>query len=374
MKRILIVSYYFYPENTPRAFRANELAKEFSRRGYNVDVVIPRNNYNYDKFKLKNKRINILMDEDGLYKDLVNSVAKKQDSNNSIKAKIKKPLKKYYHYIIGEKNLSNYKYYMNLLKKLQNGYDVLISVGLPFSVHLGVAKALEENKLLAKVNIADYGDPFYYNSMYKRMKYYKDIEKQVLEQFNYVSIPTENVIESYKCFKDIKNIKVIPQGVDFKEIKIDEYKKNIQPTFAYAGAFYEGIRHPGEFLEYLSKLKIDFKLHIYTDEYGQTFLEPFKEKLNGKIVINGLVDRSECIQRLSTMDFLINLSNVDSKQIPSKLIDYSLSKRPILNIIPNNINENTIQEFLQGNYDNQLKFDVNQFNIENVCNLYEELF
>jgi hypothetical protein len=40
----------------------------------------------------------------------------------------------------------------------------------------------------------------------------------------------------------------------------------------------------------------------------------------------------ELIKVMSTMDFLVNLTNSLSEMVPSKLIDYSLSKRPILNI------------------------------------------
>ena len=34
--KILIVSGFFYPQNTPRAFRTTELAKEFARLGHDV--------------------------------------------------------------------------------------------------------------------------------------------------------------------------------------------------------------------------------------------------------------------------------------------------------------------------------------------------
>ena len=39
MKKILIISKAFYPNISPRSFRATELAKEFSRQGHDVTVI-----------------------------------------------------------------------------------------------------------------------------------------------------------------------------------------------------------------------------------------------------------------------------------------------------------------------------------------------
>ena len=41
-KRILIISRSFYPENSPRANRTTELAKEFARQGHIVTILTPR--------------------------------------------------------------------------------------------------------------------------------------------------------------------------------------------------------------------------------------------------------------------------------------------------------------------------------------------
>ena len=40
-KKILIVTHGFYPEQSPRAFRATELAKELCRQGHEVTVIAP---------------------------------------------------------------------------------------------------------------------------------------------------------------------------------------------------------------------------------------------------------------------------------------------------------------------------------------------
>ena len=47
--KILIISYHFYPENNPRAFRWYEICKQFVAKGIEVDVITNNNdNYSYE--------------------------------------------------------------------------------------------------------------------------------------------------------------------------------------------------------------------------------------------------------------------------------------------------------------------------------------
>ena len=46
-KKILLVSSAFYPEISPRSFRATELAKEFCRRGHDVTVISKFREHDY---------------------------------------------------------------------------------------------------------------------------------------------------------------------------------------------------------------------------------------------------------------------------------------------------------------------------------------
>ena len=45
--KILIVSGFFYPVNTPRAYRTTELVTEMARLGHSVTVYVPKYNYDY---------------------------------------------------------------------------------------------------------------------------------------------------------------------------------------------------------------------------------------------------------------------------------------------------------------------------------------
>jgi hypothetical protein len=75
------------------------------------------------------------------------------------------------------------------------------------------------------------------------------------------------------------------------------------------------------------------------------------------------------ITELSHMDFLVNIENSDSPaQVPSKLIDYAISGRPILSINPIHLNEQTILEFLKFDFIEQYKIEnIGQYHINTVA-------
>ena len=77
---------------------------------------------------------------------------------------------------------------------------------------------------------------------------------------------------------------------------------------------------------------------------------------------------------LSQQEFLLNLENSVSEQLPSKIIDYYLAGRPILSINSNQFSEQILEEFLSGNYENQLQIlNPQRYRIENVATAFLSL-
>jgi hypothetical protein len=81
------------------------------------------------------------------------------------------------------------------------------------------------------------------------------------------------------------------------------------------------------------------------------------------------------MQELDKLDFVVNLENENLPgQIPSKLIDYAILRKPILNIVPNNPNMELISEFLNGNFSNSLVIEnPEQYHITNVYRSFMSL-
>jgi len=190
---------------------------------------------------------------------------------------------------------------------------MIISIATPYDTHIGIAFAILRKKNLFQdgVKVADYGDPLYKNSALPNCFLYYWIDKFIASKFDYITIPTEAAISIYKIFKNKKNIKVIPQGFDFTNIKRAKYIKNKVLTFGYAGLFYEDIRNPKPLLEFLLSLdtkNIDFKFIIYTkidNINNMKLLNEYKDLLQEKLCIYASIAREDVIYELSKMDFLI---------------------------------------------------------------------
>jgi hypothetical protein len=119
-------------------------------------------------------------------------------------------------------------------------------------------------------------------------------------------------------------------------------------------------------------LDFDFRFVIYTnlssaDSYS--CLEPYVRKLGAKLELRHSIPRLDLIYCLSSMDFIVNVNNASENQIPSKLIDYKLSGRPIFSLSQNNFDSQKFVRFCA----HEEKIDISGFDIRNVASQFEEL-
>lgn len=357
-KKIVIVSAVFYPANSPRANRATELAKEFAREGHYVVVITPRNDTFHNDFE---KAHNIVIKDMGQPK-WKPVVIKGRGIGNMARRVVLRASKMLVEYPALE--------FMNMARKAlknESGYDLMISIAVPYPIHWGVAKARTANHKIATTWVADCGDPYMgsENDTFKPPFYFKYVEKWFCKKADYISVPTSGSIEGY--YPEFRHkIKVIPQGFDFNEIELPGYTGNDVPVFAYPGLFIQGRRDPSEFLEYLVNSPKDFRFHIYTKK--DELVKPFIKRGNGRIILHDFIPREELLKTMALMDFVVNFENVGHKQTPSKLIDFAIIKKPILSVKTNALDKEAVDEFLEGNYTRQYIIkDVEQYKIENVC-------
>jgi glycosyltransferase involved in cell wall biosynthesis len=366
--KILVVSLFFYPDLNPRAFRTTELVKELSKQGHEVTLFVVKNESIHNQFekehhvtikdlgKLKFRPISI--NRFGKYAELLGHILKRL-----LLMLFEYPLVE----LVGK---------VNKALKDESGYDLLISVAVPFPIHWGVAKAMSGKGKLAKVWVADCGDPYMgdTNDSFRKLFYFKYVEKWFCRKADYISVPRiEMKVNYYSEFHH--KIVEIPQGFNFDEIKLSkEEPENKYPVFAFAGGFFRGKRDPSNFLNYLCSLNIDFKFVVYTQT--PELLVPYKDKLGEKLEIRQYLPREEILRVMNKMDFLINIGYDPALQSPSKLIDYHLSGRPVLSFNPefNEMDKAHFREFLKKDYSNQLLLDnLHKFDIKNVARQFTEL-
>jgi hypothetical protein len=84
--------------------------------------------------------------------------------------------------------------------------------------------------------------------------------------------------------------------------------------------------------------------------------------------------REDIIKACSQADFLINVKNPSSVQTPSKLIDYGIAGRPILDISNDFCEQKQFEEFCKRDYSHQHRIpDMEQYKIENVADQFIKL-
>jgi len=357
--KILIIGNSFFPENSPRSFRTTELVKEFAARGNEVTVIIPKNNESHIEFEKKYK-VKIINLGRKKWKDIDLSHGGK--TTILLKRIIRRSLDMFFDYPSIE--------WMFKVKKAlrdKSGYDLLISIAAPHPIHWGVSRVWKKDKRIARTWIADCGDPFMGTTTdtFRKPFYFKYVEKSWCKKADYISVPFNGAKEAY--YKEFRNkIKIIPQGFNFKDVKLKEYIPNKIITFAYAGELIPGSRDPKELIKYLLNLEIDFKFILYTKSFDM--VNQFVKLSKDKVELRSYIPRVDLLEVLSTMDFIVNFNNGVSTQLPSKLIDYYLTKRPVLSIDSFVLDKKIVDEFIAGNYKHQFKFDnPQQYRIENVC-------
>lgn len=366
-QKILIVSSTFYPANSPRSFRTTELVKEFARQGHQVTLITPKNDEQQFAFE-REYGIKI--------KNLGSRHLNRFDTSNdgSFMTLIKRVLNRGLNLFFEFPDIQ-WMWKVKQALKEESGYDIMISIAAPHPVHWGVALARNSKHRIADTWIADCGDPFMGTVLdtFRKLFYFKYFEKAFCRKAEFITVPLEKAKSAYYPeFRD--KIRIIPQGFNFDEVDVSHntHCSNGIPTFAYAGSLIPGGRDPGEFLNYLVNLDREFRFILYTK--SKNLVEPWIGKDEDRIEVRDYITRKELLKELSTMDFLVNFENSTSQQMPSKLIDYYLTGRPVLSVPSKEIDLEAVREFLSGDYSKRVKFsDMDRYRIENVCNRFIEL-
>ncbi len=364
--KILVVTQHIFPIQTPRSIRSTELVKELARRGHELTVYAVLGKYDYSSFEkeynVKVRNIPIRWElsptnSDGIvHRTFVDRVL------GRLLHRFEFPLFEFYHRIPD-------------IIKSETHFDAVISIAVPHQIHWGCANAKRKypDKFPSRW-IADCGDPFMKNgATTEHLPKYEKYERMFCEECEYITVPIENAKGAYYPeYRD--KIMVIPQGFDFDLNAVGQnVVENEVPSFAFAGMFYPDIRNPKLFLDYLCGVDRDFRFYVYT-RYDNLLAE-YREKLGEKLVVCKPIPRNELIGVMSGMDFLVNIMNVNSpNQLPSKLIDYGIAGRPILDVNPTAPNTSQIDRFLEGNYEGSLKIEnLEQYHISNVGEKFLQL-
>jgi hypothetical protein len=361
---ILLVSSAFYPELSPRSFRATELAKEFHRLGHRVVVLTRERDHDYSAF---------------LARYPISLKRWSRARFPSVPGSRRKPFGMFYRalsrllQVLFEYPAIEEMFRVKRMLRKEEGYDLMMSFAVPYPVHWGAARAWRKKRPIARTWVADCGDPYMGDVLdsFRKPFYFGFLEKQFCRKADYVAIPVESARPAY--YREFHpKIRVIPQGFDFDlQARKSARVENPVPAFAYAGGFLQGIRDPRPLLDYLVTCDRPFLFRVFTNQ--PEILEPYRANLGEKLAVSGYIDRDELLNRLSEMDFLINFDNHTSLNVPSKLIDYVLTNRPVLNI-NRHFDPGVLLAFLDRDYSLRMQLpDPEQYHIGRVAKQFLDL-
>jgi len=327
--KILIISEYFYPEE----FKINEIALEWQKKGYEVDVLTQNPTYPFGKVidGYKNSWYSKEI-YNGINIHRVKAVTGYRDS-------LFKKLLKYFTFmflgsIIGFKIGKKYDYIF--------GFDVGALTGMVPAVLL---KKFYNKKVT--LWIQDVWPDSIYAYGFKRTKFLEFIldgfVKFVYRNSSNFAVSGKGFINRVLAFvSDEKDIEYLPNWADEfdKELKSFIFSKDKKIHFTFAGNIGK-VQNLDNIIKAFSDLPSKYiekaQLNIIGDGSHLESLKDFVNKNSFKnIVFWGRKPRDEMYRYFSASDFLI-VSLIDkpifSLTVPAKVQTYIAANRPILAVI-----------------------------------------
>jgi glycosyltransferase involved in cell wall biosynthesis len=366
--KALIISHAYDPTASPRAIRWSHIAGEWVRKGNEVDVVTAWKP-GLARVEILNgvrvHRVGNAMSElwrDRFKETNIKPVADKNTITPPARANVKRTVMKIFispmlwirHHTW--KKLwwpdSSCLWYFPARKiakrlLLSKGYDLLISVSLPFTGHL-VALNLQKKTPISHW-IADTGDPFTFldkpeannGKLYKERN--RSVEKEVFRVADAVTVTTAETSQRYvNMFPEYGNkLHVIPPllaSSAAKKIDGGFFKTSDVIRLVYVGRLYRDNRNPDFLLSLFDKLlathlgdKLELHLLGSINDCMPVF-ESYKLLFNNKLYLHGNVGHAAALLAMSQADVLVNIGNANVYQLPSKVVEYAMTGKPILNL------------------------------------------
>ena len=336
-KKILVVSHQYLPLTSPRTTRWKLLTDQLISEGYEVKILTATSQLSDDKNNnaifLGNKKTS----------NLIIKLRKESNKENSIfKKNLLNLLKKIYRFFFKTFAWPDYAMFwlISVYKNRNNinyEYDSIISVSLPFSSHVA---AFIINKNKKKNWILDIGDPFSLKTkalenniyIYKKLniyiekKFYKlasqivfthlEVAKQHVEKFKIDEnkILIGNPISSFN-----ENIFLQSKNYDYSSLPI---------IIGYFGILTKGVRSPDETIKFFKNS--DILINWFTNQDSKNMLTQSNFDLSNHKFFE-IIDRDEALKKMSSsMHCLLSIGNLNSLQLPSKVIEYISTGKPVI--------------------------------------------
>jgi glycosyltransferase involved in cell wall biosynthesis len=350
---LLIVSYVYAPDRSPRAYRWTALAEYWAGQGHRVDIVSAWKGG--DARQERRNGVTIHRVGGSIVERLRGLLGQASHRGNDAPAtgdRSASPLlraaKGLYAATLKRLYWPDYAFhwYPAALARARalcraNSYDAVISVSHPFTPHL-VGLALKR-RMPSLRWLVDIGDPFSLlaeiplnnTALYHRLS--RRAEAAVLRDSDAVAVTVErcrtDLIDTFAI--DPGKISVIPPL-----LSLPPPAGAVAPLFArdgthlvFIGTLYRALRDPSALLTLfraLQRRRADLHLHFFgaLNDCAPCFAGLDTHNIHR----HGVVPRETIAAAMRDADILVNIGNATPHQLPSKLVEYAAAARPILNL------------------------------------------
>ena len=339
-KKILIVTHQFLPQVSPRTTRWSLLIDELINKGNEVTVLSGTDPENIEK------NYKILYFGNKQFSSNVNKIRQnsQDSSNNSIKKISYSILKKIYRFLFKTFSWPDYAMFWAFTvyknrKRIENDFDIIISVSLPFTSHL-CAHILK--KRINAQWYMDIGDPFtlkiyspennkiiysYLNKLFER-KFYQNASKIIFTHNEVAELHKEKFnIDSSKIVIGhpiaLLNDDIIKNSLSFN------YKNN-PLKIGYFGAFTKSVREPNNYILNIANFFGDNIVHEwYINEESKKYFSLINDITYHQFF--DILPRKQALEvMVNKIHILLSIGNFNKYQMPSKVIEYLSLGKPVL--------------------------------------------
>jgi glycosyltransferase involved in cell wall biosynthesis len=345
--KVLLVNYYYHPMVDAHAYRWTQLSEHWAEKGFQVDVICSKvgnvEDLEYGK--------NIQVTRVGFFRAIKmqskkNTGSENMHSRKGLVSALKQSLRLIYRKFYWPDGLWHWFFSVSgeLFKRRSTKYDLVVSYSPTFTAHLAVMlfrKIAMNNSFW----IADYGDPFSTSismpnnniSLYGALNRW--VESLVNNKASKICFTSQSTIDDYFSVFGVKdNAHVIPHMADVEKV-YNEIKEISDPEvirLVFVGNFHVGIREPffaSSIVEGLASfLHMKTGQRIVFDVYGASNGVDVASICSPIINWHGPLDRERVNEVIGSADFLVNIENMNCSMIPSKIVEYIATGKPIIDV------------------------------------------
>lgn len=352
--KLLIITYSFTPDLTPRAFRWSAVAAQLVQRGHQVHVLcaaFPGADVATDSDGVTVYRVrDWLLDASAR---VTSGAGKARSPEAGGSAYLRGVLRKAIRAIWRAAHWPDYacgwiipatRVAHALCKKHE--YDWIISVSHPFTGHvIGMLAKRSSPKSRWLVDISDpYSDMKEpspnNNQIYSQLN--RIVEDRVVVGAEAISVTTYSTRTLYEASfpATMGKVVVIPPLLSLPRL----FPRSNRPgdgtiRLVFVGTLYKKLRSPKFLLACISALSQTLperrlELHFYgTINDCESDLSSLPESMKSLVLVHGLVSRERVAQAMIDADVLVNIGNDSESQLASKVIEYMAVGKPILNLV-----------------------------------------